>query len=144
MYRLDAKTPEVLLVHPGGPLYKNKDEGAWSIPKGEFLPGDDILKTALREFHEELGTRISGEFIRLKPVRQKGGKLVHAFAVEGDLDADNIESNTFEMEWPPHSGNMMDIPEVDRAGWFDFPTARQKINPAQTAFIDEIEAWLGQ
>ena len=144
MYRLDAEAPvEVLLVHPGGPQWKNRDLGAWSIPKGEFNVGDDILQTALREFHEELGTRIAGEFIRLKPVRQKAGKTVHAFAVEGDLDTETITSNTFPLEWPPRSGRFIDVPEVDCAEWFDLRTARQKINPAQAAFIDELQAWLG-
>jgi len=143
MYRLDDEILEVLLVHPGGPFSKNKDDGAWSIPKGEFSPGEDILQTALREFHEELGTRLSGEFIRLKPVRQKAGKIVHAYAVEGDLDTDAITSNTFQQEWPPRSGKMQDFPEVDRAEWFNVGAARQKINPAQTAFLDELTAWLG-
>ena len=140
MYRIDDGVLEVLIVHPGGPLYASKEAGAWSIPKGEFLPGDDILKTALREFHEELGTRISGEFFALEPVRQKGGKTVHAFAVEGDLDAGNIHSNTFEMEWPPRSGRTQEFPEIDRALWCNIETARQKLNPAQTAFLDELAA----
>lgn len=130
---------EVLLVHPGGPFSVNKDAGAWSIPKGEFGPGENILKTALREFHEELGTRISGEFILLKPVRQKAGKIVHAYAVEGDLDTDSIISNTFQIEWPPRSGKLQEFPEVDRALWCDLTTARQKINPAQIALLDELE-----
>lgn len=144
MYRVDGDGPvEVLLVHPGGPQWKNRDTGAWSIPKGEFSEGDDVLQTALREFHEELGTRISGEFIRLRPVKQKAGKIVHAFAVEGDLDTHNITSNTFSLEWPPKSGNYIDVPEVDRAQWFNLDNAREKINPAQAAFIDELEKWLG-
>jgi predicted NUDIX family NTP pyrophosphohydrolase len=144
MYRLtSAANVEVLIVHPGGPLWRKRDEGAWSIPKGEFHDGEDILQTAMREFHEELGTRVSGEFIRLEPIRQKGGKVVHAFAVEGDLDADNIVSNTFALEWPPRSGRTIDVPEVDRAAWYDIPTARQKLNPAQTDFLDQLTKWLG-
>lgn len=143
MYRLDNGFLEVLLVHPGGPFYRSKDVGVWSIPKGEFLPGEDPLKHALREFEEELGSAVSGEFIRLKPVRQKGGKLVHAFAVEGDLGADNIQSNTFPMEWPPRSGRMQEFPEVDRAEWLDLTTARQKINPAQSALLDDLASLFG-
>ena len=143
MYRFTDDTLEVLIVHPGGPLWKNRDVGAWSIPKGEFQEGDDLLQTALREFHEELGTRISGEFIRLEPVKQKGGKLVHAYAVEGDLDTEKIVSNTFPLEWPPRSGRTIDVPEVDRAEWCDIPTAREKLNPAQTDFLDQLERWLG-
>jgi predicted NUDIX family NTP pyrophosphohydrolase len=142
MYRLEDDVLNVLLVHPGGPLWQNRDAGAWSIPKGELDVGEDVLKTALREFHEELGTRISGEFIRLKPVRQKAGKIVHAYAVEGDLDTESIASNTFQQEWPPRSGRMQDFPEVDRAEWFDLVTAREKINPAQIAFLDELADWL--
>lgn len=142
MYRFDDELLNVLLVHPGGPFGQNKDLGAWSIPKGEFEVGEDILKTALREFHEELGTRISGEFIRLKPVRQKAGKIVHAFAVEGNLDTNSITSNKFQLEWPPRSGKIEEFPEVDRAEWFDLPAARQKINPAQIAFLDELAKWV--
>ena len=143
MYQLDNGFLEVLIVHPGGPFYKAKDEGSWSIPKGEFLPGEDPLENAVREFEEELGSPVSGEFITLKPVRQKGSKLVHAFAVEGDLDTENFVSNTFTMEWPPRSGRMQEFPEVDRAEWFDIPTARQKINPAQSAFLDELAEKIG-
>jgi len=142
MYRLDNGFLEVLLVHPGGPFYRAKDDGAWSIPKGEFLPGQDPLENAIREFEEELGSPVSGEFITLKPVRQKGGKLVHAFAVEGDLDTANICSNTFTMEWPPRSGRMQQFSEVDRAEWCDIPVARMKINAAQTAFLDELAAFV--
>lgn len=143
MYRFDKGFLEVLIVHPGGPLWKSKDIGVWSIPKGEFEPGDNILECALGEFHEELGTRISGEFLRLKPIRQKGGKLVHAFAVEGDLDTKNITSNTFQQEWPPRSGKMQAFPEVDRALWCGLETAREKLNPAQTALLDELAEKIG-
>lgn len=143
MYRLDNGFLEVLIVHPGGPLWSKKDEGVWSIPKGEFLPGEDPLEHARREFEEELGSPVTGEFIRLKPVRQSGGKLVHAFAVEGDLDTDTIVSNTFSMEWPPRSGRMQDFPEIDRAEWCDVATAHKRLNPAQTAFLDELAKKIG-
>ena len=139
LYRRSKNSVEVLLVHPGGPLWKNKDLGAWSIPKGEFLPGQDPLKTAKREFKEELGHAITGKFTVLTPVRQSGGKLVYAFAVEGDFDVSKVKSNTFKLEWPPRSGNYVDTPEVDRAEWFDLATARQKMNPAQAGFIDQLE-----
>jgi predicted NUDIX family NTP pyrophosphohydrolase len=138
LYRVRDGEPEVMLVHPGGPIWKNKDIGAWSIPKGEFLPGQDPLEHAKREFKEETGRAIKGKFNELKPIRQAGGKLVYAFAVEGDLDVSKIKSNTFKMEWPPRTGRFQDIPEVDRGEWFDFETARQKINPAQSAFIDQL------
>ena len=129
MYRLSRGFTEVLIVHPGGPLWKNKDAGAWSIPKGEFLPGEDPLANAIREFEEELGSPVKGEFLKLKPVKLKSGKIVHAFAVEGDLDTSTIRSNTFQMEWPPRSGRTQDFPEVDRAAWHDLPTAHQKTKP---------------
>lgn len=138
MYRVDEKIVEVLLIHPGGPYNQSKDLGAWSIPKGEFEPGEDIFQTATREFHEELGSRVTGEFVLLQPVRQKGGKIVNAYAVEGDLDTDFFHSNNFELEWPPHSGNFQEYPEVDQAEWFNIPAARRKINPAETAFLDEL------
>ncbi len=143
MYRFnDEERLEVLIVHPGGPFNVNKDVGAWSIPKGEFQLGENILQTALREFHEELGTRISGEFILLKAVRQKAGKIVHAYAVEGDLNTMTVVSNTFEIEWPPNSGQLKQFPEIDRALWCDLKQAREKINPAQIAFLDELEVRL--
>lgn len=128
---------EVFLVHPGGPFFSKKDLGVWSIPKGEF-DGEDPLTAARREFEEETGQKIAGDFIELKPIKQKGGKLVHAWAVEADIDADNIQSNTFPLEWPPKSGKIKDFPEVDRAGWFDPDTAKQKINPAQAGLIGEL------
>lgn len=143
LYRRTAdNTLEVLLVHPGGPFWKNKDLGSWSIPKGEFLPGQDPLKTAKREFREELGKPVSGDFERLEPVRQAGGKIVYAYALEGDFDASNIQSNTFDMEWPPKSGRMQAFPEVDRAEWFDLKTARTKLNAAQNGFLDQLEGKL--
>jgi predicted NUDIX family NTP pyrophosphohydrolase len=128
---------EVLLVHPGGPFWARKDAGAWSIPKGEHDEGDDPRACALREFEEELGTPLpaDAELIELGTVKLKSGKQVTAFAVEGDLDADTITSNTFTMEWPPRSGNMREFPEVDRAGWFDLEQAREKLNPAQAELL---------
>ena len=131
MYRTAANRLEVLLVHPGGPFFRNKDDGVWSIPKGEPGPGEDLLLTAQREFGEETGLKPAGPFVPLKPVKQKGGKVVHAWAFEGDCDPAAIQSNTFTMEWPPKSGQQMQFPEVDRADFFDMGTATQKINPAQ-------------
>ena len=139
LYRRSGTSLEVMLVHPGGPLWKNKDLGAWSIAKGEFLPGQDPLKTAKREFKEETGGTVKGEFKELMPARQAGGKLVYAFAVEGDFDVSKLKSNTFPMEWPPKSGRIEKIPEVDRAEWFDPDTARRKINAAQATFVDQLE-----
>ena len=128
---------EVLLVHPGGPFWAKKDDGAWSIPKGEHEDGDDPRACALREFEEELGTPLpaDAELVELGSVKLKSGKQVTAYAVEGDLDADSITSNTFAMEWPPRSGRTREFPEVDRAGWFDLTRAREKLNPAQSEFL---------
>ena len=131
---------EIFLVHPGGPFFKNKDLGVWSIPKGEFLDDEDALVAAKREFLEETGQSIDGNFILLKPVILKSGKKVYAWAVEGDIDHEIIVSNLFEMEWPPKSGKKQSFPEIDRADWFDVEKAKLKINPAQTAFIDELTA----
>ena len=127
---------EVLLVHPGGPFWAKKDAGAWSIPKGEY-EDDDPRACALREFEEELGTPLpaGAELTELGTVKLKSGKQITAFAVEGDLDADAITSNTFTMEWPPRSGRTREFPEVDRAGWFDLETAREKLNPAQAELL---------
>jgi predicted NUDIX family NTP pyrophosphohydrolase len=128
---------EVLLVHPGGPFWARKDAGAWSIPKGEHEDGDDARACALREFAEELGSTLpaDAELTELGSVKLKSGKQITAFAVEGDLDADAISSNTFTMEWPPRSGRTREFPEVDRAGWFDLETARAKLNPAQAELL---------
>ncbi len=134
---------EVFLVHPGGPFWARKDLGAWSIPKGEIEPGRDELAEARRELREETGVEVEGKFRPLKPVKQAGGKSVHAWAIEADCDADRIVSNTFSLEWPPRSGKQQSFPEVDRAAWFDLPAARQKINPAQAALLDELEKMLG-
>ena len=128
---------EVLLVHPGGPFWARKDLGAWTIPKGELEPGEDPRARALIEFAEETGTQLGDAGLReLGEIRQKGGKVVIAFAVEGDLDAGAIVSNTFEMEWPPRSGRRATFPEVDRAAWFGLDEARERINPAQAPLLD--------
>ena len=127
-------------MHPGGPFWAKKDAGAWSIPKGEYGDDEDPRACALREFAEETGTRLpDGALDDLGSVRLKSGKLVLAFALEGDLDPAAISSNTFELEWPPRSGRTQSFPEIDRAGWFDLPTAREKLNPAQAAFVDRLE-----
>ena len=132
-----------MLVHPGGPVWSRRDEGAWSIPKGEIEPGETALQVALREFREELGQDPpDGQTTPLGSIRQAGGKTVHAWAVAGDLDADRIVSVTFEMEWPPRSGRKQAFPEVDRAGWFDLELARRKILPAQATLLDRLESAL--
>ena len=139
MYRIRDGKLQVLLAHPGGPFFKNKDEGAWTIPKGEVEPGEEFLETAKREFEEEIGITATGPFTALKPVRQKGGKIVHAWAFEGDCDPDATVSNTFTMEWPPRSGQQMEFPEIDRVGFFDVVAAKRKIKAGQEALIDELE-----
>ena len=139
LYRRRAGAPEVLLVHPGGPFWAKKDLGAWSIPKGEYGEGEDPRACALREFEEELGTPPPGDaLIELGTVKQTGGKLVTAWALEGDLDPVGVRSNTFTLEWPPRSGVMREFPEVDRAEWFPPAEARRKINPAQVAFLERL------
>jgi predicted NUDIX family NTP pyrophosphohydrolase len=139
LYRLRDHVVEVFLVHPGGPYWASKDDGAWSIPKGEADEGADLLTTAHTEFHEETGSRLDGLPVALTPLRQPGGKLVHAWAVRGDLDAASIRSNTFAIEWPPRSGKTREFPEVDRGGWFDLATARQKLVPGQRGFLDQLQ-----
>ena len=139
VYRKRGGELQVLLVHPGGPFWKNKDAGAWSIPKGEVASGEELLEAARREFAEETGFAASGMFVPLRPVKQKSGKLVHAWAVEAEVDPGACRSNTFEMEWPPRSGKRGEFPEVDRAEYFDLATAKKKINPAQAAFLAELE-----
>jgi predicted NUDIX family NTP pyrophosphohydrolase len=143
LYRIREAAIEVLLVHPGGPYWKNKDEGAWSIPKGEFLPEEDPLAAARREFFEETGVAIEGELRALKPLRQPGGKIVHAWAVEADLDPATIVSNTFEIEWPPRSGRLQSFPEIDRGAWFSLPEARRRILRGQVPLLEELAQMLG-
>jgi predicted NUDIX family NTP pyrophosphohydrolase len=133
---------EIFLVHPGGPFYRNRDDGAWSFPKGEFAADEDPLLAARREFLEETGFALDGDFVDLGTVKQKAGKVVHVWAVEGDCDAAAIRSNTFTMEWPPKSGREQAFPEVDRAGWFSPDEARRKLLPAQTPFVDHLLAFL--
>ena len=142
LYRMTNNLLQVFLVHPGGPFFRKKDEGAWSIPKGEYLDNEEALAAAQREFEEETGQPVSGNFIKLTPVKQKSGKVVHAWAVEGDIDHTNIISNLFEIEWPPKSGKKASFPEIDRAGWFDIETAKVKINPGQIGLITELEGYV--
>ena len=145
LFRRRGANLEVLLVHPGGPFFQKKDEGAWSIPKGEAAPEEDLLTRAKIEFEEEIGLRLDGTFISLGSIKQKGGKIVHAWALEGDLPPGyQFNSNSFEMEWPPHSGQQQTFPEVDRAEFFSEEVARGKINPAQAEFLDRLAVVLKQ
>jgi predicted NUDIX family NTP pyrophosphohydrolase len=139
MFRRMGGTIQVLLVHPGGPFWRNKDDGAWSIPKGEIEPGENPVDVAQREFREELGVSPGGPLRALGKVRQRGGKNVHAFAVEGNLDTDAISSNTFEMESPPRSGRLQSFSEVDRAEWLDLARAREKILASQQPLLDRLD-----
>ena len=139
LYRRREAGPEVLLVHFGGPFWQRKDTGAWAIPKGLIEPGEDAATAARREFEEELGSAVTGDLQPLPRIRQKGGKWVEAFAVEGDLDADAIVSNTVSIEWPPRSGRFRDYPEVDRAEWFTMAEARVKMLPSQLPLLDALE-----
>ena len=139
MYRRRNGQLEFLLVHPGGPFWAKKDAGAWTIPKGELRPDEEPLDAAKREFEEELGIAPDGEFIQLTPIKQKSGKVVHAWAFEGDCDPSTIKSNTFSLEWPPKSGRMAEFPEVDRVQFFPFELAKEKINPAQVALLEEVQ-----
>jgi predicted NUDIX family NTP pyrophosphohydrolase len=140
LFREGSDHLEVLLVHPGGPFWAKKDDGAWSIPKGEFTDGENPVAAARREFEEELGAAVDGELIPLDALKQSGGKVVHAWAVRGDFDPSNLKSNTFSMEWPPRSGRQREFPEVDRAEWFEVETARTKILKGQAPFLDQILA----
>lgn len=143
MFRRKGGALEVLLVHPGGPFFQRKDDGAWTIPKGEAAPGEDFLTRAQVEFEEELGIRQHGNWIELGSIKQKGGKTVHAWAFEGDLPQSfQLKSNTFEMEWPPRSGKLKQFAEIDRAEFFAEEVARRKINPAQVPFLDRLRAAL--
>jgi predicted NUDIX family NTP pyrophosphohydrolase len=143
LFRRDVAPVEVLLVHPGGPFWAKKDLGAWSVPKGQVEEGEEPRACALRELEEELGSRLGlvvDDLAELGSIRQKGGKLVHCWAVEGDFNPAELNSNTFEMEWPPRSGSWRDFPEVDRAEWFRVDEARRRINPAQAELIDRLIA----
>ena len=144
MFRRCGPEPEVLLVHPGGPFWTKRDLAAWSIPKGEFVPGEDPLAAARREFAEETGIVPEGEFLPLSPRRQAGGKVVHAWAFEGDCDPEPIVSNTFVMEWPPGSGRRQEFPEVDRAAWFPLDLAKRKLVSGQVGFVEELAELLAR
>ena len=140
MFRRGGADLQVFLVHPGGPFWKKKDRGAWSIPKGEYDNGEDPLDAAKREFEEETGFKPDGEFIALGQIRQPGGKVISAWAFEGDCTPETLRSNTFSMEWPPKSGRKQEFPEVDRADWFAFDEARQRILKGQNGFLDRLMA----
>ena len=144
MFRRRIESIEFLLVHPGGPFWRNKDDGAWTIPKGEAEAGEDLLARGRIEFEEEIGIKPSGDFAQLGSIRQKGGKTVHAWAVEGDLPVSfKAHSNTFQIEWPPHSGKLKEFPEIDRAEFLGEEIARRKINPAQLPFLKRLRTILG-
>lgn len=140
MYRVRNGELEFLLAHPGGPLWKKKDAGVWTIPKGELAAGEEPLLAAQREFEEELGFKPTGPFIELTPVIQKSGKRVHAWAFQGDCDPAQCKSNTFKMEWPPRSGRQQEFPEIDHAEFLPFEQAKMKINPAQIPLLEELRA----
>jgi len=142
LYRIRDSAVEVFLVHPGGPFWAKKDEGAWSIPKGEFADDEQPLSAATREFQEETGFSMEGNFMALAPLKQRSGKLVYAWALEGDCDAGAIKSNLFSMEWPPRSGKRQEYPEVDRASWFTLESAKRRIVPGQIAFLEELQQML--
>jgi predicted NUDIX family NTP pyrophosphohydrolase len=144
LYRLGPEGLEVLLAHPGGPFWARRDEGAWTLPKGEVNAGEEPLAAALREFEEETGHVPSGELLPLGEVRQKGGKRVLAWACAGDFDPQELRCNTFEMEWPPRSGRVRSFPEIDRVGWFTPDAARTKLLPAQAPFLDRLQALLAR
>lgn len=138
LYRIREGEHQVFLVHPGGPFWKNKDTGAWSVPKGECEEGEDPFEAAKREFKEETGIEVEGKFITLTPVKQKSGKLVMAWALRKDIDPSVLVSNTFDLEWPPRSGKWINIPEVDKGEWFTIEEARNKIIPGQVPVLDEL------
>ena len=140
VYRKKFDRLEFLLAHPGGPYFAKKDEGAWTIPKGEFDDGEDPLTVAQREFQEEIGQAITGNFTPLRQIKQKGGKIVYAWLTQGDLDVSAVHSNTFSIEWPPKSGKQQEFPEVDRAEWFDMESAARKIKPAQLDLLLEAQS----
>jgi predicted NUDIX family NTP pyrophosphohydrolase len=138
LFRKSQHVPEFFLVHPGGPFFAKKNAGWWTIPKGEILPQEDPLTAAIREFEEETGCLLKGEFTPLQPIRQKGGKQVLCWAIEGDLDPETIVSNTFDLEWPPRSGKTKTFPEIDKGGWFDLTEAGRLINEQQISFLEEL------
>jgi len=142
MYRRRGGAVEVLLIHPGGPFWSGKDDGAWSIPKGSINPGEDELLAAIREFQEETGFTAEGEFVALPPLRQPSGKVLAVWVFEGDCDPTEMKSTLFSMEWPPRSGKMAEFPEADRAAWFALPSARTKFIKGQRGFIEELERLL--
>lgn len=144
MYRFGPQGLEVLLAHPGGPYWARKDDGAWTLPKGEHAHGADALAEAQREFLEETGWSSQGPYLPLGELRQKSGKRIHAWAFEGDCDPAQLRSNTFEMEWPPRSGRMQAFPEIDRAAWFSPEEARRKLIAGQAPFIDALQQQLRQ
>ena len=139
VFRKTQDEYEYLLVHPGGPFWVKKDFNSWSIPKGEFEEDEQPLAAAKREFEEETGFSIKGEFIELNPVKQPGGKLIYSWAVKSDIDSSRVKSNLFKMEWPPRSGAYKEFPEIDRAEWFDFETAKQKILSGQIPIIENLK-----
>jgi predicted NUDIX family NTP pyrophosphohydrolase len=140
VYRMRDNGLEFLLAHPGGPFWKNKDAGAWTIPKGEIQEGEEPLLAARREFKEELSIEAAGEFVQLAPIKQKAGKIVRAWALQADFDLNSVKSNTFSVEWPPRSGRTVEFPEVDKVAYFDFETAKTKINPAQIALLEQVRS----
>jgi predicted NUDIX family NTP pyrophosphohydrolase len=142
LYRRHQGVWQVFLVHPGGPFWKAKDLGAWSIPKGEFEAGEDPLEAAKREFREETGLVIEGDALVLAPIKQTGGKLIHAWAMEGDCDPGAIRSNTFSIEWPPRSGRVRQFPEVDRGEWFGLDDGRERLTKGQRGFVDQLRVML--
>jgi predicted NUDIX family NTP pyrophosphohydrolase len=144
MYRSREGVIQVFLVHPGGPFWAKKDLGAWSIPKGLYSPDEAPLSAARREFREETGFEASGDFVPLTPLKQPSGKLIAAWAFEGDCDPEALRSNTFAMEWPPHSGREQEFPEVDRAAWFGMEEAREKILPGQRGFLDALRRLISE
>lgn len=142
LYRKSGGRLEVFLVHPGGPFWAKKDAGAWSIPKGEYLEGEDPESVARREFAEETGCELTGSMQPFTPLKQPSGKVISAWVVEGDLDVATLKSNTFALEWPPRSGTIQHFPEVDRGAWFDLPTARDKLLAGQRPFLDQLSRFL--
>lgn len=141
LFRFTNTTPEVLLVHPGGPFWTKKDIGAWSVPKGEFET-EEPLEAAKREFKEELGVPVTGVFIELLPIKQKSGKTIYVWALQENIDPTQINSNVFELEWPPKSGTVKHFPEIDKAAWFSLSEAKEKISPGQVGFIDQLEKYI--